>query len=86
MTDDEIIKAVRDGTHVLLPFSNGQWSVGSFVLDTWEEFEGRQGVMLELGGDECTTAFDALFALSHPNIEQSEIGEGADAPSREPKT
>ncbi len=37
---------------VLVP-KGGEWSVGNFDLDTWEGFEGTQGLMIELTKEQC---------------------------------
>jgi len=61
MSDAEILAAVRNGTHVLVP-RGGEWSVGDFTLDDWEAFEGKRGLMLELTTEQCRAVSVAMLS------------------------
>lgn len=63
LTDAGIIQAVRSGTHVLVP-RGGNWSVGDFSLDSWEEFEGERGLMVSLSKDQCKEVAGAFFSAA----------------------
>ena len=65
MTDADIIAAVRTGTHVLVPRAK-HWSAGDFNQDTFEEFSGERGLMVELTKEQCREVAVAFLYGDEP--------------------
>lgn len=61
--DDEIVAAVRSGTHALVP-TGGSFEIGVMDLDMWEGFEGSIGLMVELSQEDCRFVSPQMFGGS----------------------
>jgi len=60
MTDAEIVAAVRGQSHALIPIVEDV-CIGQFDFDTWEQFEGRMGVIMALTKDQCKFVAPQIF-------------------------
>jgi len=50
MSDEQIIKAIRECTHVLLPVGS-HWSIGRLSVAKMEPFNGKDGLVIVLDDD-----------------------------------